>query len=130
MSNNRNTTLIQDETLSRFAGLFKALANPNRLRLFLRLLSCCAPDERCAVDSPSACVGELGADMDLAPSPISHHLKELNRVGLIEMRRVGQRIECWIPAEELTALTEFFGQCCTGTVDAALQMTSQDRNRS
>jgi len=116
MSNIRNTSVDQ------YAALFKALANPGRLKIFLRLVSCCAPGVACEVEGARACVGELGANLGLAPSTISHHIKELHRAGLIEMQRRGQKIECWIPAEVLSALAGFFSHCCTGAVDDALQM--------
>ncbi|MBD3222225.1 metalloregulator ArsR/SmtB family transcription factor, partial [bacterium] len=57
-------------------SLFKALANPTRLRL-LNLLA----------DEP-ACVEELASALDLAPSTVSHHLKTLTRAGMVEARRV------------------------------------------
>lgn len=114
MSNSRNTDV------DHFAGFFKALSNPNRLRIFLRLVSCCTPGNACDVNSENACVGELGAELGLAPSTISHHIKELHRANLIETKRSGQRIECWIPAETLAALSGFFNRCCAGRVDEAL----------
>lgn len=77
------------------AQMFKALANPHRLRLFLRLADCC--DGVCAGTEAEMrrCVGDLGADLGIAPSTLSHHLKELRRAGLIRMERNGQRVECW-----------------------------------
>ncbi len=120
---------IRIDNVPYFAGLFKALANPNRLRIFLRLASCCPPDTRCTTDDVPACVGDLGADLDLAPSTVSHHIKELNQGGLIEMRRAGQRIECWIPAERLALLADFFKQCRDGAADDALELASKSTNR-
>jgi ArsR family transcriptional regulator len=124
MSNYRNNDL------DRFAGLFKALANPNRLRIFLRLASCCPPGHACDIEDGRACIGDLGADLGLAPSTVSHHIKELGRAGLIAMKRSGQRIECWIPAEKLTDLADFFAHCCQGTVLEALQLPDRDFTRS
>ncbi|MHA1112904.1 MAG: ArsR/SmtB family transcription factor [Alphaproteobacteria bacterium] len=75
--------------------MFKALSNPHRLRLFLRLADCC--QGVCAGTGAEVrrCVGDLGADVGIAPSTLSHHLKELRRAGLIRMERNGQRVECW-----------------------------------
>mgnify|MGYP003905405807 CR=1 FL=1 len=42
-----------------------------------------------------ACVGELGKDLNIVASTISHHMKELRQAGLVRMERRGQRIECW-----------------------------------
>jgi ArsR family transcriptional regulator len=53
-------------------------------------------------------VGELSDDLELAPSTISHHLKELNRAGLIEMERQGKNVMCWIEPAILEELGNFF----------------------
>jgi ArsR family transcriptional regulator len=91
------------------AAVFKALSNPHRLVLFKRLLSCCAPGTRCSADQAMRfCVGDLGQDMDIAPSTLSHHLKELNRAGLIQMQRNGKHIECWVEPEALERIDRFF----------------------
>jgi len=93
------------------ADMFKALSNPHRLTLFSRLMSCCVPGTKC---SPSAavryCVGELGDGLDIAPSTLSHHLKELNRAGLVNMERRGKNIECWVEPDVLDNLASFFSQ--------------------
>lgn len=103
MSNYRNNRL------ERFAEMFKALSNPNRLRIFLRLVSCCPPGTVCGADQGfGACVGELGQDLGIAPSTVSHHIKELNRGGVIQMRRRGRKVECWIDPNALKDLAGFF----------------------
>lgn len=107
MSNYR--TLNSDE----LAESFKALSNPNRLQIFKRLLSCCAPGTVCSADTVSGfCVGELGEDLAVAPSTLSHHIKELQRAGLIKTQRRGKNIECYVDAEKVGVLKEFF----TGSV--------------
>lgn len=101
MSNYRN----QDQILS---NAFKALANPNRLAIFRRLLSCCQPGNACPLDDcMKLVVGDLGKDMNIAPSTLSHHLKELHRAGIIAMQRKGQFVECWVETEMVDALTGF-----------------------
>lgn len=99
----------QDKNIEEFAEMFKALSNPNRLKIFLRLISCCQPGTRTSIESEGcACVGELGQDLGIVPSTISHHIKELRRAGLIRMERRGQKIECWIDPETIAALQGFF----------------------
>ena len=89
--------------------MFKALGNPHRLAIFQRLTSCCEPGTVCDVkDAMCFTVGEIGEDLDIAPSTISHHLKELFRAGLIETRRNGKNIECWIEPKTLEQLSGFF----------------------
>lgn len=100
----------QIDDASKYATMFKALSNPHRLNVFMRLASsCCLEGEVCSSgDQICECVGVLGKDLGIAPSTVSHHLKELHRSGLIEMKRHGQRIECWVDPEVLEALAGFF----------------------
>jgi len=103
MSNNRTISLHG------YADMFKALSNPNRLQIFLSLTRCCQPGTVCSTEDIGVrCVGDLGAEVNIAASTLSHHIKELHRAGLIEMRRNGQHVECWIAAQTLKDLSAFF----------------------
>jgi ArsR family transcriptional regulator len=103
MSNNKNIDAGE------FAEIFKALSNENRLRIFLRLASCCKPGTVGFIDEGStAYIGELGEEVDVAKSTVSHHIKELKRVGLIRTERQGQKIACWVDPHMVDALREFF----------------------
>ena len=107
MSNSRDTNI------EKFAEIFKALSNPNRLKIFLRLITCCQPGTVTSINPETgtegcACVGELGQDLDIVPSTISHHIKELRQAGLIRMERHGQKIECFVDPATLNALQGFF----------------------
>ena len=74
----------QNKNIEEIADIFKALSNPNRLRIFQQLASCCTPGTKGVFDDYStACVGELGEELDIVPSTVSHHIKELRRSGLI-----------------------------------------------
>ncbi|WP_077624201.1 ArsR family transcriptional regulator [Sediminibacillus massiliensis] len=53
-------------------------------------------------------VGGLGEGLNIAPSKVYHHLKELRRTGLIRMDRQGKNIECWVEEETIDHLVEFF----------------------
>lgn len=95
--------------INSLAEMFKALSNPHRLALFSRLMNCCEPGTKCGVGAAERfCVGELGEGLDIAPSTLSHHLKELNRAGLIQMERCGKNVECWLDPSVLTELSAFF----------------------
>ncbi len=88
--------------------MFKALSNPHRLALFHRLTTCCAPGTACTPDEALRHnVGELGEGLDIAPSTLSHHLKELNRAGLVQMQRRGKNVECWVEPATLEELAAF-----------------------
>ena len=107
MSNNR------DKNVEKYAEIFKALSNPNRLKIFLRLITCCRPGTIMSVNPENceegcACVGELGQDLGIVPSTLSHHIKELRQAGLIRMERRGQKIDCWIDPGTLKAVQQFF----------------------
>ena len=109
----RNMSNYQDKDIQKFAEIFKALSNPNRLKIFLRLISCCQPGTPTTIKESvepegCACVGELGQDLGIVPSTISHHIKELRQAGLIRMERHGQKIECSMDPETLAALQGFF----------------------
>jgi ArsR family transcriptional regulator len=109
MSNNR------DDNIEKFAEMFKALSNPNRLRIFLRLISCCSPKVVTDISSTPepencACVGELGPDLGIVASTLSHHIKEPRQAGLIRMEPRGQKMECWIDTETIAALQAFFSK--------------------
>lgn len=102
-----NNTPIDIEEL---ADVFKALSNPNRLRMVRKLMSCCQPGTVMQIDvsDSAACIGELGADLGVGKSTTSHHIKELKRVGLIKTQRHGQKIKCWIDPELIDSIRIFF----------------------
>ncbi|MDH3343363.1 MAG: metalloregulator ArsR/SmtB family transcription factor [Gammaproteobacteria bacterium] len=95
--------------LDHYAAIFKALSNPHRLQIFNILTGCCDPGTLCSADEVmSCCVGDLDSQLNIASSTLSHHLKELNRAGLIEMQRDGKQILCSINPSTLTDITELF----------------------
>jgi ArsR family transcriptional regulator len=103
MSNNR------DINPERLAESFKALSNPNRLKIFQQLLSCCTPGTVCSAEQATKhCVGDLGNGLDIAASTLSHHIKELSRAGLIQMERRGQHVDCWVDPATVQMLEQFF----------------------
>ena len=107
----RNMSNYSNVQLEEFSEIFKALANPNRLRIFLRLASCCEPGSACCQDDEMQhCAGNVGQDLGLAPSTVSHHLKELRRAGLIRMERQGKRVRCWAEPAIMQNLGDFFLQ--------------------
>jgi DNA-binding transcriptional ArsR family regulator len=100
-----------NDQLEEYSEIFKALANPNRLRIFLRLVSCCEPGTDCCEDGDMyQCAGDVGQDLGIAPSTVSHHLKELRRAGLIRMEKQGKRVHCSIEPVIMQNLGDFFLQ--------------------
>lgn len=99
-----------ENNLKELAEQFKALGNPHRLALFSRLAACCPPGTSCSTeDAARMCIGRLGEDLEISPSTLSHHIKELNRAGLIQMARKGKQVECWVDSRTLGQLAAFFG---------------------
>lgn len=91
--------------------IFKALANGHRLKIYNILTSCCTPGSSCATDEVfSCCVGDLDSQLDIAPSTLSHHLKELNRAGLINMKRDGKQVICSVNTDMMQQLQNIFNQ--------------------
>ncbi|MBC8246263.1 MAG: winged helix-turn-helix transcriptional regulator [Deltaproteobacteria bacterium] len=100
---------MSNNKITEFAEIFKALSNPNRLKIFVRLASCCAPGTVSLIDDEhTAYVGEISSELNVGKSTVSHHIKELRRVGLLRSERRGQKIACWVDPEMVKDLTLFF----------------------
>jgi DNA-binding transcriptional ArsR family regulator len=91
------------------ARLFKALSHPHRLAMFVELARCCPPEGTdCSCrDDLCRCVGDLGRDLGVGASTVSHHIKELVAAGLIRCERQGQRVHCAVDPDALRALSLF-----------------------
>lgn len=68
--------LMQNETeVGEVTAVLKTLAEPNRLRIFATLMQ------------GDSCNCELQESLGLAPNLLSHHLRTLERAGLVHARR-------------------------------------------
>ena len=97
------------------ARVFKALSDPTRIRIVEFLSSSCCgraalrPDG--GVENPTAgevCCYITGANK--ITSTISHHLHELESVGLIRLEKRGKATLCTISPSRLTDLAEYLTQ--------------------
>lgn len=96
----------RNNKIGRVSEMFGALSNPNRLKMFLKLVDCCGEEKSCSANAGmGTCIGELAEGLGLAPSTVSHHLKELRLAGLISMIRQGQKVECIINEKALFELS-------------------------
>ena len=103
---------IKNINLDQLAELFKALSNPNRLKIFVLLTNCCRPGTvgiyDSTADADAMFVGDLGKELDIGKPTVSHHIKELRRVGIIRTERRGQNIACWVDPAVIEQLKRFF----------------------
>lgn len=69
-------------------------------------MECSDPSAECVSDDVAlgVCVGDLAEGLGIAPSTVSHHLKELRLAGLIFMERRGRNIRCRLNTDALAVL--------------------------
>ena len=91
---------LSSDQADRIAPLLKALADPVRLRL-LSLVASHADGE--------ACVCDLNDAFDLSQPTISHHLKVLHEVGLLDRSKRGVWVYYSIKADALADLGALIG---------------------
>ncbi|OLN25501.1 hypothetical protein DVDV_3287 [Desulfovibrio sp. DV] len=91
--------------------MFKALSNPHRLTLFLKLASCLGGDSSLDTSDEGIeqCQLEQAKTLGLAPSTVSSHYKELRDSGLIRMERQGKSVRCWIDPKTLELAKSVLG---------------------
>ncbi|MBN1218410.1 MAG: winged helix-turn-helix transcriptional regulator [Anaerolineae bacterium] len=98
MSNHRH---LDEQTLAEATAVLKALADPNRLRIFDLLMQ------------GDSCNCELNEQLGLPPNLLSHHLNVLRRAGLINSRRDvvdGRWIYYAVDRDGVTRWQSWFGQ--------------------
>ncbi len=103
----RDMSIYHSTDLTAYAEAFKALSNPNRLAIFLHLVSCCPPGTSCSFDEEmKKCVGDLGRGLNIVQSTTSHHIKELRTAGLIHVEKKGRYTECWVDGDTVQLLAD------------------------
>ena len=88
------------------ARMFKALGNPNRLRLFLNLLEESKLDLAKGRIHDCVLVKLLGGLGDIGAPTVSHHVKELSDAGLIQTQREGKQLICSVDPDGLEQLRQ------------------------
>lgn len=92
--------------------VFKALADPVRLRLFSLIAS---------HEGGEACVCDISPAVDVSQPTISHHLKVLKAAGLLESERRASWVYYRVVPEVLTSLA---GVLQAGEPAASLEVLS------
>jgi len=90
---------------ARFARMLAAMGTEPRLAI-VRLLLTAHPE--------GMFVGEIGAELGMAASTLSHHLDKLKNEGLVSVQREGTFLRCTADTAGLEALLGFlYAECCT-----------------
>jgi ArsR family transcriptional regulator, arsenate/arsenite/antimonite-responsive transcriptional repressor len=87
---------LDDQQSARLAVMFKALADPVRLRLLSLVAS---------HPGGQACVCDISATFDVSQPTISHHLKVLRSAGLLDCERRGTWVYYWVIPSALQQLS-------------------------
>jgi len=59
-------------------------------------------------------VGEIGAELEISPSTLSHHLDKLKAEGLVQVRRESTFLRYTACTDALQELLQFlYAECCT-----------------
>ncbi|BER91751.1 ArsR/SmtB family transcription factor [Atrimonas thermophila] len=81
------------EVRDMYAGIFKALAHPKRIKI-VELL------ER----HGKMCVCEIVAQSQIEQPSVSKHLNILKNAGIIESEKQGLNVKCWLKTPEVSKL--------------------------
>jgi ArsR family transcriptional regulator, arsenate/arsenite/antimonite-responsive transcriptional repressor len=95
----------RSDDVVRFADMFSAIGTEARLRI-VRLLLSAHPD--------GMVVGELGDELGIPASTLSHHLDKLKNESLVQVRREGTYLHYTANTGALQELLGFlYAECCT-----------------
>jgi len=90
---------------ARYADMLSAIGTEPRLRI-VRLLLSAHPE--------GMVVGEIGSELDIPSSTLSHHLERLKNEDLVRVRREGTFLWYSTNTEALQELVGFlYAECCT-----------------
>jgi ArsR family transcriptional regulator len=95
------------------ARAFKALSNPNRLKIYLAFVRYQEEEGReASVDEvPAGCLlGEAIKRLNIGAPTVSHHIKELVDAGLITTSRRGRQLFCAVEPAMREKMRGFFGE--------------------
>ena len=99
------TKTKNEPDMARYADMFSAMGTEPRLRIMRLLLSA----------HPTGMVaGDVGAELDIPASTLSHHLEKLRNEDLVKVRRESTFLWYSANADVLQELLGFlYAECCT-----------------
>ena len=93
------------EMIARYADMFSAMGTEPRLRI-VRLLLSAHPEGMAA--------GDIGGELEIPASTLSHHLEKLKHEDLVRVRREGTFLWYSANTDALQELLGFlYAECCT-----------------
>jgi DNA-binding transcriptional ArsR family regulator len=96
---------VSDEKIAKMADMLAALGTETRLKI-VRVLLAAHPE--------GLVVGDIGAELDIPASTLSHHLEKLKNEGLVNVRRESTFLRYTANADGLQEVLSFlFAECCT-----------------
>lgn len=98
--------------LDALSKAFKALSNPNRLKIYQALINE-GSDSVSGADMPKAhaegcLLAEAAKRLKIGAPTVSHHIKELVEANLISVTREGRQLFCAINIDMRDQLAHFF----------------------
>jgi ArsR family transcriptional regulator len=94
-----------DDQITRYADMLAALGTETRLRI-VRLLLSAHPE--------GLVVGEIGSELGIPASTLSHHLEKLKNEDLVKVRRESTFLRYTANTQVLQDILAFlFAECCT-----------------
>ena len=91
--------------MTRYADMFAAMGTESRLRIMQLLLE---------AHPQGLVVGDIGSELDIPNSTLSHHLDKLRNEGLIEFQRESTFLRYTANTDALRELLQFlYAECCT-----------------
>jgi ArsR family transcriptional regulator len=96
---------LHDNQIARYADMMAALGTETRLRIVRLLLS---------AHPYGLVVGEIGSELGIPPSTLSHHLEKLKNEDLVKVRRESTFLRYTANTQALQDILAFlFAECCT-----------------
>jgi DNA-binding transcriptional ArsR family regulator len=107
------------KTDSELATLFASLAHPSRIAVFRCLLK---------HGRPGQSFGELAKAIEISPSTLTHHLREMEAAGILRREVAGRSTTLLLELDAMgAAIQQMWHLCCSEetTMDVSQEETAQ-----